>query len=209
MTTTSTREPQLLRPDGGRYEFATVWDAPRTVAEQLFLRGTTPRPPDVAGWEYKGRNLGPIANVLRIRRFTKGFVPISTDETDEVIDGYNVWVKQRGGPGDAWLPFMKAGRPSRHGFYKIVRVGPGTIDSRYPHALLIDYGLGDNPWYHPGRTLRDYVVQVYEDDPRLLIGKAYVALGSSRIFGNHFVMERAARAEDETGSGNLSTTQRN
>jgi hypothetical protein len=40
-------------------------------------------------------------------------------------------------------------------------------------------------------------VQIYPDDPGLLIGNAYFALGPFRFFGGYFVMRQRARVDDE------------
>ncbi len=198
MTTASAARPHSGRADRERLDFAALWDAPLARVEELFLGGTTPQPSEIAGWEYQGANLARVAPLLRIRRFTKGFLPLAGGVSGAaIIDGYNVWVEQEGGPRDGWIPLVRHGKPWRHGFYQVVSVDRRALDSRYTHALLIDYGLGTNPWHHPARLLRDYVVQVYPDDPTLLVGKAYVALGRLRVFGGHFVMRRAAPASRE------------
>ncbi len=194
------RGPQLTGPSGARHDFAALWDAPRATLEELFLRGATPRAADVAGWEYQGHNHARIAAVIRVRRFTKVFSPLVTagaPDAPVVISGHNLWVRQAGGPRDRWIPLTRDGRPWQHGNYEVVAVDPGGVDRRYPHALLIDYGRGSNPWQHPARLLRDYVVQVYADDPTLLVGKAYVALGSLRVLAGHFTMQRVAPAGSE------------
>ena len=64
----------------------------------------------------------------------------------------------------------------------------GARDARYPNALLLDYSLGANGLFGP--PLRDYIVQVYPDNPDLLLGKAYLALFGLRIPTNYFVLER-------------------
>ena len=68
------------------------------------------------------------------------------------------------------------------------RVVEGAADARYPKALLLDYSLGGNGLFGP--PLRDYVVQIYPDDPDLLLGKAYVALGPLRVPVGFFVLKR-------------------
>ena len=191
------RGPQLTRAAGARYDFAALWEAAPATLEEIFLRGSTPHAADIAGWEYRGRNHAPIAEVIRVKRFTKVFSPLPPAPTVNpapVISGHNLWVEQAGGPRDPWIPLTREGRPWRHGWYEVVPVDPRTVDGRYPHALLIDYGRGANPWHHPTRVLRDYVVQVYPDDPSLLVGKAYAALGSLRVLAGHFTMLRVAPA---------------
>ena len=64
----------------------------------------------------------------------------------------------------------------------------GARDARYPNSLLLDYSLGGNGLFGP--PLRDYVVQIYPDDPTLLLGKAYLALVGLRIPLSFFVLKR-------------------
>lgn len=170
-----------------RYTFDEICRLPAHVHEELFLRGSAPRLSELSGWEFRGMNGGRLPPLLGIRRFIKGF---RASERDDTLDGYNLWAKQTRTPSAPW----QERDPRPHGFYKVMPASASASDHRYPHALLLDYGLGDNPWTHPGRFLRDYLVQIYPDDPKLLIGKAYVALGPLRIFGSHFVLERIRRA---------------
>jgi hypothetical protein len=185
---------QLLRPDGSRYKFENICAAPLSEVATLFERGLIPSLAEIVGWEYQGRNLGLTPTLMNLRRFIKGFLPNPGDST--TASGYNLWAKQRVPPQNGnWVPFKKDGVPIRHGFYRIKPVEPQARDNKYPHALFLDYSLGRNPWYHPGRLLRDYMVQVYADNPHLLVGRAYVALGRSRLFSSFFVLKRATRNE--------------
>ena len=185
---------QLLLPSGDRYTFESICAQNRPVHERLFLRGTLPDRNAIAGWEYKGWNLSLAARLMGIRRFTKGLqTPADRSGPNGELDGYNLWIEQRGDPSDTWVPSS----PDRHGFYKVSASADSLADHRYAHALLLDYGRGRNPWTNPARFLRDFLVQVYPDDPTLLIGKAFVALGSARIFGGNFVMVRSATKSDD------------
>jgi hypothetical protein len=57
--------------------------------------------------------------------------------------------------------------------------------------LLLNYGASlRNPRRGVERLLRDYLVQPYAQNPDLLLGKAYFAFGSRRVFSNFFVIER-------------------
>ena len=149
----------------------------------------------ICGWQYKGWNLSLMALMIGIRRFTKG-LQTNTGGTgeDAELNGYNLWIKQQGDPLDTWVPSA----PHRHGFYKVSRAALSKTEYRHPHSLLLDYGRGNNPWHQPSQFLRDYIVQVYPDNPKLLIGKAYFALGRLRIFGGNFVMERSATKSDDS-----------
>lgn len=177
---------QRTQPDGGRHTFDSIALADPATIIELFRRGTAPSLRDLEGWQYNGRNLSLVSRFLRIRRFIKGFA-INRDGGDpKVIDGYNLWARQNNGLEVPWEPSS----PNPHGFYKVYRVKPDEPDKKHPQALMLNYGLGKNPWHHPSRFLRDYLVQVYPDDPGLLIGNAYFALGPFRIFGGYFVMQR-------------------
>lgn len=182
---------QLTFPDGSRYNFERLIAAPLKTVEDIFQRGTMPKLNELAGWEFQGRNLSFVSIFLRIRRFTKGFTPLPEGAHDPtVIDGYNILIKQKGGHDKPWIPWTRNGVPLKHGFFKVHTAPPGSIDDKYPQAIFFDYAEGVNPWWHPGRRLKDYTVQVYPDDPTLLVGKAYFALGSLRIFGGHYLMRR-------------------
>ena len=186
----TTADPQQLTlPDGSRYDFERLVATPLKTIEEIFQRGTMPKMTEMAGWEFQGRNLSFMSIILRIRRFTKGFLPLPEGALDStVIDGYNILIKQKGGQDKPWIPWTRKGVPLKHGFFKVHTAPHG--DDKYPHAIFFDYAEGVNPWWHPGRTLKDYTVQVYPDDPTLLVGKAYLALGSLRIFGGHYLMRR-------------------
>ena len=71
--------------------------------------------------------------------------------------------------------------PKRFGFYRVVPVDATARDNRYLHALLLDYGLGNNPRTDPSAGLRDYLVQVDRADPDVFLGKAYYAVGPARL----------------------------
>ena len=78
----------------------------------------------------------------------------------------------------------------RFGFYEVYNVDATARDNRYLHAVLLDYGKGENPALDPTQVLRDYVVQVDPANPDLFLGKAYSAFGPVRIPTNFFILER-------------------
>lgn len=175
-----------------RYSFEAICREERAVHEALFEEGTLPELEAIAGWQYQGWNLSFVAGLIGIRRFTKGLQTPAPGAPE--TDGYNLWIRQTGQPEDRWVPSS----PKRHGFYKVRPSAQcGAADNVHPHAMFLDYGRGGNPWHQPSRFLRDYLVQVNADDPTLLIGKAYVALGAKRIFGGNFVMRRSADKSDD------------
>jgi hypothetical protein len=158
--------------------------------EALMQSGTAPRFEDLAGWEYAGANALILTRLIGIRKFAKGFYdgpPRSQVGPTPFVQGYNVIVRQNADEAEhLYLPSEAA--PKRHGFYRVHAVDRASRDARYPNALMLDYSLGGNGLFGP--PLRDYVVQVYPDDPSLLLGKAYVALGPIRIPVSFFVLKR-------------------
>lgn len=151
--------------------------------ERLFASARGPDLDSLAGCEWRGYNTPWFAAALGIRKFIKGFFRL-----DRGVEGYNIPVVQNGLEGP-WLAKPSRENPKRFGFYLVGRVNPGSRDSLYPAALLLDYGASPrNPWYRVERVLRDYLVQ----DPQnrdILIGKAYLALGP-RVPSNFFLLEK-------------------
>ena len=77
------------------------------------------------------------------------------------------------------------------GWYETRAVDLAEPDGKYPNAALINYAASDkNPVIDPTRLLRDYLVQVYPDNPDLYLGKAFLAFGPLRLFVSYFVLER-------------------
>ena len=163
--------------------------------ELIFRRGTMPDLDGLVGWEFRGINrlplqVVPVAQVAGIKKFLKGFY---RDAERGRVMGYNSPVVNNVLDG-RWHLKPSDTAPKRFGFYEVTPVDPTARDNEYLHALLLDYGKGDNPIYDPSRGLRDYLVQVDPDNPDLLLGKAYYALGPARIGGlNFFILERFRR----------------
>jgi hypothetical protein len=154
--------------------------------EDVLRRGTTPVRDELVGREFNGFNTPTFARVLGFQKFIKGFF----EDGDGKIVGYNLFVeKPRAGIGAPWIPKGGGGPDERHGFYDVVAVTPGRYGD-YPNAVLLDYGSGRNHRLNPEARIRDFLVQVDPDDPRLLLGKAYVDLGATRVFSNYFVLSR-------------------
>lgn len=180
-----------LAPSGQRWTWLSMMrEASGGQLEAIFRAGTPPRMEELAGWEFSGGNCVRLYRLLGIRRFVKGFYQgpdRAPSGPTPHIQGYNI--ASPGMPDDA-PPRCKPSdeAPKRYGFYRVHAVVPGARDAYYPNALLLDYGLGGNGPFGP--PLRDYLVQVYPDDPTLLLGKAYGAVGPLRIPLNFFVLER-------------------
>ncbi len=180
----------LLKADGARYSWLEiVRSAGNGVRETMMLNGTAPTFESLIGWEFAGANASIFTRLIGIRKFVKGFYEGKdrAEGPSPHIHGYNITVRQNADDA-AHVYTPSPEKPKRHGYYRVHSVVPGARDARYPRALLLDYSLGGNGALGP--PLRDYVVQVYPDDPDLLLGKAYVALGAVRIPVGFFVLKR-------------------
>lgn len=190
-TALATAPAAALKPDGGRYGWLEILQELSNGQRELIMsQGTAPAFEDLTGWEFRGGNCPPIFRLLGIRKFMKGFYegpPRTGAGPEPFVQGYNINVANNR-DDEPHLPKPSPEAPKRFGFYRVHRVVAGSRDDRYPNALLLDYGLGGNGLFGP--PLRDYLVQVYPDDPDLLLGKAYLNLLGLRIPTNFFVLER-------------------
>jgi hypothetical protein len=173
--------PRVLSPFPSpralRLEQMPMWQL-----EKEFVRGGTPSFDDLVGWEFRGinhlpLNLLPLAQLVGIKKFVKGFFR----GEDGRVMGYNRPVGRNALDG-RWHVGAK-----RFGFYEVHEVDATSIDNKYLHAVLLNYGKGGNKPYDPTAGLRDYVVQLDDD---LYLGKAYYALGPLRVPSNFFILER-------------------
>lgn len=197
MTALALRPPAaLLKSNGLRYSWIElVQNVSNGTRESILRTGIAPSLDSLVGWEFRGANGSLVTRFLGIRKFVKGFYEgADRSETGPTphIHGYNIVVHQNA-DDDAHLYSPSDAAPKRHGYYRAHRVVAGAYDAMYPNALLLDYGLGGNGPFGP--PLRDYLVQIYPDDPDLLLGKAYVALGPIRIPVGFFVLERLKKHE--------------
>lgn len=153
--------------------------------EELLREGRAPEPASLAGFEFRGFNTPAFTALLGIRKFIKGFFSGPSG-----LEGYNIPARQNGLAGP-WLHKPDPASPKRFGFYEVYRVRPEARDSRYPNAVLLDYGASRrNPAVAPERVLRDYLVEPFAGDPDVLLGKAYLALGPLRVATSFFVLGR-------------------
>jgi len=156
--------------------------------EALLLGGVTPALEDLAGWEFRGFNVAPAAELIRSRKFKKGFAPDPRDPG--ALLGYNVKVRQNG-LLNPWIPKLEHGEPVRHAPFAVYPVRASERDNRYPACLLLNYAAAPGrPLVDPSILLRDYLIQVYPDDRDLYLGKAYGAIGPLRLVGGFFVLGR-------------------
>ena len=127
-----------------------------------------------------------LPKLLGIRRFIKGFI----GERDGRFIGYN---KQVLGTelDEPWRVRPQRDGREAYAYFAVQPVDPVGIDSRYPNAVLFDYG--DLPEPEPGLAgrLRDYVVRVVPGSDDLLLGRAFLAAGRLRMPVGWFAVERA------------------
>ncbi len=201
MSTALAHRPSVaLKPDGERFTWLEILREMRNGQRETIMRtGVAPRLSDLAGWEFAGGNTQPLTRLVGIRKFVKGFYEGESrvkDGPSPFIQGYNIDVAGNADDAPHVIKTNKASVPKRFGFYRVHPVIEGSADDKYPGALLLDYGLGGNGIFGP--PLRDYLVQVYPDDPDLLLGKAYLNILGLRIPLSFFVLKRLQK-HDFTG----------
>ena len=158
--------------------------------EEIFRKGIMPAAESLVDHEWRGFNTPAFARLLGIQKFIKGFFRVSANDP---VEGYNIPVKQNG-LDSPWQHKPSADAPKRFGFYHVYPVRPEDRENHYPEALLLNYGISPrNPAYRVERLLRDYLIQPDPDNPDILLGKAYLAVGGLRIPSNFFVLERLRR----------------
>jgi hypothetical protein len=155
--------------------------------ESVLRAGKGPALQALAGSAWCGYNTPSFAKLLGIQKFIKGFF-----QGPQGVEGYNTPAVQNGIDGP-WLAQPSPEAPRRFGFYTVTRVDRAARDNFYPEALLLDYGASRrNQSGGIERALRDYLVQPDPDNPDILLGKAYFALGRFRIPSSYFILERRA-----------------
>ena len=166
-----------LRPSEASARFRELEALRPAELDEIFLRGTVPNLDEMIGWVFRGTNTPAWARIAGIKKFMKGFW---RDRAGRAY-GYNQPAVQNS-LYEPWIAKPSDAEPKRFGFYSVDPVDPESIDNAYLHAILLNYGRGGNPPWDPSSGLRDYLVQVEPDDPNLLLGKAYFALGRRRVY---------------------------
>ena len=189
MAKAKSKEP--LQPSGERHDYYSLCLSPDNVLEEVMRFGAPPSMEELSGWEFRGYNTLDLAAIAGFRKFKKGFYREDPSRDFALgINGYNVKVAQNN-LGEPWIDKFKRGESVKHGWYDVYPVRLTELDNKYPNSLLINYGISSkNAVYDPARLMRDYIVQVYPDNPDLLLGKAFGSLGTLRIFVSYFVLER-------------------
>jgi len=169
--------------DDIKYTFEQLARLSDAKLDEIFKKGKTPDIDKLLGYEFRGYNTPVMTQLLGIRKFKKGFYM-----KDGKPFGYNIPVEQNGLKGE-WICKPGDDNPKRFGFYSINLPGTTSISDKEPNAALLNYGDGNNGLFE-GKLLRDFVVQVYPDNPDLYLGKAYSQLGSKLIMPMFFIIER-------------------
>ena len=165
--------------------FRELTQASNAQLEAILRMSKGPALESLVGSEWRGCNLSWRIKLLGLQKFIKGFF----QEAGQV-EGYNIPVQQNGLDAP-WIDQPTPDSPKRFAFYLVTQVEQESVDNFYPQAILLDYGASyRNPAYGLERLLRDYVVQPDPENPDLLLGKAYFAMGPLRLPSNFFVLER-------------------
>ena len=182
---------EMLQPTGERYDFNALALATRDTLEETMRLGVRPDMDALVGWEFKVYTVLEPSELFSLRKFKKGFyLEDPTRDPGLGINGYTVKVHSNT-LGEPWIDRTRMGNPRRSLWFDVYPVSLTEIDNKYPNALLLNYGLSPkNGLLEPGRMLRDYVVQVYEDNTDLLLGKSFMALGNMRVPLTFTVLER-------------------
>ena len=153
--------------------------------EKILRASKAPAPESLVSFEWRGCNTSWRLKAMGLQKFIKGFF-----QEGERVEGYNIPVQQNGLDAP-WLDQPTPESPKRYAFYCVTPVERESRDNFYTDAILLDYGANTrNPAYGIERLIRDYLVQPDLADPDLLLGKAYLALGTLRLPSNFFILER-------------------
>ena len=160
-----------------------------TQLETILRASKGPVLESLVGFEWSGFNTSWRLKAMGLQKFIKGFF-----QEGMRVEGYNIPVQQNGLDAP-WLDRPTPESPKRFAFYLVTQVDQESVDNLYPKAILLDYGASlRNATYGMERLIRDYLVQPDSDNPDLLLGKAYLAVGPLRLPSNFFVLERSRLA---------------
>ena len=158
--------------------------------EAIVRASKSPALESLVGFEWRGFNTSWRLKAMGLQKFIKGFF-----QEGKRVEGYNIPVQQNGLDAP-WLDLPTLESPKRFAFYLVTDVDRESVDNFYPKAILLDYGSSQrNPTFGIERLVRDYVIQPDPNNPDLLLGKAYLAIGPLRLPSNFFVLERLRPAD--------------
>lgn len=165
--------------------FLKLAQSSNSQLETILRAAKGPALESLVGFEWRGCNTSWRLKAMGLQKFIKGFF-----QEGERVEGYNIPVQQNGLDAP-WLDQPTTESPKRFAFYLVTQVDRESADNLYPQAILLDYGASRrNPAYAIERLIRDYLVQLDPTNPDLLLGKAYLTIGTLRLPSNFFVIER-------------------
>lgn len=171
------------------HTFESLAKVDKKTLEKIMKEGVLPDVFSMWDWEFDGYNLTPLASILGIRKFRKGFYQRYG------VKGYNVRMKQNKFE-EPWE--YKGDKPERFGWFDVLEYEASLMIEEkhlYKKALLLNYGLDKRNSLFEGKMLRDFLVQVNKGDKDLYLGKAYNAVGKRRIMPSYFILKRAEKVE--------------
>jgi hypothetical protein len=155
--------------------------------DKLFASSPPPVFDALVGYRWRGYNTDPNLRYLGLKKFIKAF--FRAEHGDE---GCNIKVFQDA-ITEPWRPRTRRGKIDAFAFYLVRPQSARTRLARNGSALLIDYGASSrNPIYHVERTILDYLVQPFAEDPDVMLGRAFVGFGRMRMASSFFVLHRDA-----------------
>lgn len=159
-----------------------LWGTDNLEKKKLMRDGRQPE--TFVGSEFMGLNTGFLPKLFGFQKFIKTFYL-----KDTLTFGNNFRVKQNN-PESEYVKLFKDYQPVPQGHFLVVSAKDRDKWNHYSDAVFLDYGIINNAWYQPARLLRDYLVQPFPENPGILLGHAYFAVGPFQISGAFFVLER-------------------
>lgn len=178
-------------------------------AQALLREGTVPKQDNLVGFGYRGFNTFWGARLGKIQEFMKVFFydPL-TDNGYSNFHGYNLATEQHGPESELELVTKYGGFVVQGAFY----IGPVEKETpkygqhhnavifnygRYPKGVKQTFPLRKNK-VGEGRLLRDYVVQPFDDEPGILLGRPYIRIP---VLGIHipvgyFILKRELEVDN-------------
>ena len=183
-TALAPRPSVALTPEGERFTWLDILRETMSNGQRevLMRNGVAPHFEDLVGWEFGGGNTPPIFRLIGIRKFVKGFYegPARAATGPRAVHPGLQRRRPQQRRRRAALDAAGDGQPQA---LRLLPRAPGgrggarrPLPERAPARLRRSAGNGLF-----GPPLRDYLVQVYPDDPDLLLGKAYLNVLGLRI----------------------------
>ena len=162
-------------------QFIELASAPSKELEHRLKCGKMPNSWELVGHEYDGWNT--LFPFNKGPKFRKGF-----KKENGGVTGYNLKMEADLGSSnpieEPWRNVLdKDGKPIFFGGYFDIRPAMDEpTHNIYPNALLFDYNsIGKNPMGICG--VMDYVVEINEGDPRLLLGEFHFTPSFNNVLG--------------------------